>query len=735
MSEKANLLALSGKVNLPLFGDITHFILESAKASREQIRELSHHCVLFDMEWEPAPVQEKYNFLYLGELLERYEERFGMPLPDLRAIALALGFTNGLLTKEMFVGSQKRDFVEKIKKQADKDIYLTGALYLLGEDAPGHERALLGTEYTATEELIFAMSIFHPDFQSHFQHFKQQLLRLLGKGRTIPVIGNLLLFSWFIREAGPLIKTLRTKDAALFRALCSLQKSFVRPGCHQHDVLLAEGYTTLEIAYANVLAVRSQIFDGEISGLSVVAEKIVVELFRNAIPREEPFPPEVYDQFTLLFRQFEKFHIKCHGAYSLMETLEEQVVIGNPQTFMWLSSLAALSNPIFRCFDILEPKWDSLVALGPEKYEDLFWLSLHEGMASEEIKQRVARYDALTGASYVKACCKEYFHRSFRLLVDKEVIDLWEFFCSNLDEVGQAKDPQVMECIGTYLEKKFSVWSFRFYERFIAEYGIQEIERFFSGNRARIFSPLVEKRYGYGKTDLLLTLHRDFLSEEEHRKVLGWLQEYYFMEQPASYMMLVKAVLSDRFAPTLLTAEEQRALFLLLMEQGRLDSGERNALKRRYSTPEELQAEADAETRKRQEQEQKWEADRVRMVQESYAQCREGFKSVYRFLDGYRYDGKNRLTACEMVSVGLDKRLKDAAYTLDCQELGWFLKICGVLSAHKSIKLEEVENYLQMIKEEDDRDNENNGGRGRVSGTCPHDCKDGKGQTRPALAS
>lgn len=424
MSEKANLLALSGKVNLPLFGDITHFILESAKASQEQIRELSRRCVLFDRERESAPVQERYNFLYLGELLERYEERFGMPLPDLRAIALALGFTNGLLTKEMFVGSQKKDFVEKIKKQADKDIYLTGALYLLGGDAPSHERALLGMEYTATEELIFAVSVFHPDFPSSFQHFKPQLLRLLGKGRTVPVIGNLLLFGWFIREAGPLVKTLRTKDAALFRALCTLQKSFVRPGCHQHDILLAEGYTTLEIAYANVLAVRSQLFDGEISGLSVVAEKIVVELFRNAIPREEPFPPEVYDQFTLLFRQFEKFHIKCYSAYNLMETLEEQVVIGNPQTFMWLSSLAALSNPIFRCFDILKPKWDSLVALGPEKYEDLFRLSLHDSMTAEEIKPRIERYAALAGTNYIEACCEKGYGRSFHMLVEKGVIDL-----------------------------------------------------------------------------------------------------------------------------------------------------------------------------------------------------------------------------------------------------------------------------------------------------------------------
>lgn len=356
MSEKARLLALSGKVNLPLFGDITRFILESAEASQEQIRELSHRCVLFEMEQEPAPIQEKYSFLYLGELLERYEERFGMPLPDLRAISLALGFTNGLLTKEMFVGSQKKDFMEKIKKQADKDIYLTGALYLLGKDVPSHERALLGMEYTITKELIFAVSIFHPDFPSSFQHFKPQLLRLLGKGRTVPVIGNLLLFGWFIRETDPLVKTMRTKDAALFRALCSLQKSFVRPGYHLHDVLLAEGYTTLEIAYANVLAVRSQLFNGEISASSVVAEKIVIEMFRNAIPREEPFSSEIYDQLTPLFRQFEKFHIKCHGVYTLRDALEGQAEIGHAATFMWLSSLVNQPSPLFGCFDILEPK-------------------------------------------------------------------------------------------------------------------------------------------------------------------------------------------------------------------------------------------------------------------------------------------------------------------------------------------------------------------------------------------
>lgn len=185
-----------------------------------------------------------------------------------------------------------------------------------------------------------------------------------------------------------------------------------------------------------------------------------------------------------------------------------------------------------------------MVALGPEKYEDLFWLSLHEGMTAEEIKPRIERYAALAGTSYIEACCEKGYGRSFHMLVEKGVIDLWDLFSSNLDDSGQAIHPQTMERIAKYLKGQFSMHAFRFYERFFAEYGISGFRQFFNTEREWLFSPLVEKRYGYGKTDLLLTLHRDFLSEEEHREVLGWLQEYYFMEQPASYMMLVKAYCS-----------------------------------------------------------------------------------------------------------------------------------------------------------------------------------------------
>lgn len=78
MSEKVRLRSLGEKVNLTLFHEIVGFILETASATLEQTRDLANRCLLFNPVQQKPALQEKYGVLYLGELLERYEERFGM---------------------------------------------------------------------------------------------------------------------------------------------------------------------------------------------------------------------------------------------------------------------------------------------------------------------------------------------------------------------------------------------------------------------------------------------------------------------------------------------------------------------------------------------------------------------------------------------------------------------------------------------------------------------------------
>lgn len=164
----------------------------AAKANYTQTAELRKLCI-FPLSANSSTddaMQRDYGFLYLGELLERYEERFGMTLPDRRAIALALGYTKDIVTPEMFVGSQRGDFIQSVRRNAENDVYLTGALYLIhgGESsAVVIENHLKEWAYTRTEELIFAMSLF-PDPEQALSQFSDQLITLLGKGRTFPYL-------------------------------------------------------------------------------------------------------------------------------------------------------------------------------------------------------------------------------------------------------------------------------------------------------------------------------------------------------------------------------------------------------------------------------------------------------------------------------------------------------------------------------------------------------------------
>lgn len=133
MANSIEMKAYEAQINLPLLNDIVTFVIDAAKADYTQKEAIVNRCILWDYNACNNEFQHKYGFLYLGELLERYESRFGMPVQDRRAIALALGFTNAITTKEMFVENQRSEFLQELHRYAGEDVYLTGALYLLNE--------------------------------------------------------------------------------------------------------------------------------------------------------------------------------------------------------------------------------------------------------------------------------------------------------------------------------------------------------------------------------------------------------------------------------------------------------------------------------------------------------------------------------------------------------------------------------------------------------------------------
>jgi len=129
-----NFTAFNGQVNIVLFNDIVEFVAGTAANAHDLVLHHLKTTHLWYAQTSNENIQRHYGFRYFGELLERYEERFGSNIADIRAIALAMAYTKDLLTDEMFVGRQKSDFLRKIKKLSRTDVFLKGALYRLRKD-------------------------------------------------------------------------------------------------------------------------------------------------------------------------------------------------------------------------------------------------------------------------------------------------------------------------------------------------------------------------------------------------------------------------------------------------------------------------------------------------------------------------------------------------------------------------------------------------------------------------
>ena len=82
----------------------------------------------------------------------------------------------------MFVGNQRNDFIQKLRRTAGTDVYLQGALYLLETDAFRRRTRLdelAAREYARTEEALFVLSLFN-DPETGYQAMRPQLTRLFG---------------------------------------------------------------------------------------------------------------------------------------------------------------------------------------------------------------------------------------------------------------------------------------------------------------------------------------------------------------------------------------------------------------------------------------------------------------------------------------------------------------------------------------------------------------------------
>jgi hypothetical protein len=706
MLSQTELKAFSSEINLDLLNDVVAFVRDTSEADRTQKRNILQEGILLTPNTSSSAFQKKYGFLYLGELLERYELRFKCPIQDFRAIALALGYTRDLVTDSMVVGSQKADFIRRLKRRAENDFYLMGALYLLsrskGNDAVLESKLIEAPD--STEKLIFILSLL-PNFEHAFPRVQNQLLCALSAKRTMPVLGNMKIFSWLIENLIPFSKQIKGKDVALFRALATLPTSFIKPGSKHHTVLLECGYSSLEIAYMNTLSVLMITVPDTPQLSTVVIQKMVVSLFREVFANESALPSSVYEQLSEIFRMYYHFRPRCYGVSLLSDALKEAPLISTPETFRWFAGLTNVQHPVLRNFDILNTKWDGLVSeLDSIEYRYLFEISLSEKMDAADIQKRLDRYEALTGTSYLAIFRNELNCSQFSLLVKKELVNLWQLFQESLDGDGNVKYPHMLTHIRLELCGISTIYAYQFYEKFIEQYGIQGLKHFWPHNYSNSLESLFSRTgYSHSVQDTLtLTVQRDFLDETGEQRLFQWLEAYVFAYDPKIYLSLTVAALQHENIMKLFPIEQRKALFQMVIALPDLAAREKNALKKKYLTAEELQAEQDAKKAAELEAKRQRNLEIQEDVRSDYDSISSGTVSdVWKFLDRMEYRFEKQPMANRIVYEHLSDLVFKLNQEATSHELSCFFLICAKLVDQGNMDFEEAKNYICKIGEGD----------------------------------
>lgn len=746
-----NLTAFQTEVSIPLFNAVFAFIVKTSAADAAPVIKRLEQTHLWYSHSANDNIQEQYGFRYFGELLERFEDKAGSDVRDIRAIALALAYAKNLLTDDMVVGKQKINFIKKITLISEDDIYLKGALYLLSKDDENSElllEELAQKKYQRTEEVIFILSLYD-NFKQAFEILKPQLLSLLGASRNIPLIGNVGIISWFVKRLDTILKEFRSKDMALFRALSELPVSFVKSGSRPYEILIANNYTPEEIIYANSVILLYKPVKNTLYINSITAEKIAVEMWKTYINSEHTHSGEVYAYLTWLFKTYEKFEIKIQGFTGIFGAVREDIKLANPQTFIWLYGMFANKSygyydspyhnwtSIFR-FDIADEKWDSLASeLDSDKYLRLFneQLIRNKEHTSEQVKSYIQKYDTLTKSSYLKLfeIDHDYNYKTvFGLLVEKGLIYLQDAFaiCNSVEgteEKTSKSDIPMMKYIGDYIRGIHSREAFDFFKYFFGKYDFDHMISLFidkpdSYNRnSRYFEEAFyhgpPQYHGDNKKNRI-EIERSFLSADEHRELFSWLDKYMCLYSPEKYIEFSVLMLLEPFIATLYPKDELRRVYDMVcgIEKNALPQNVQNLLtqnihklKEIFLTEEELQAEHEAETIRIEKQKQLDILKHSQDLRDEYEKINNGsFKSLSKFWGNHKYSIRDENEVMRIIKGGIDDLLKSKNYTLDPQETGRFIQLSGKLIEESILTLTEFTQHIIKIKEENNNVTDNN---------------------------
>lgn len=697
--EKIEYVAYEKLINIDLFNKIITFITSTrnSEGTLDILREIEKKCIWFKQNIE-STIQEEYKFQYFGELLERYEERIGNNIKDIRAIALALGYASKLVEDYMIIGTQLVDFINKIKSIAENDLYLKAALYLYDNNKYYiYSEELIDKEYTNTEDIIFALSIFYERIEDFFAHKRKQIMKLIGKDKSISIFGNVGIYAWLIKNIYPLIYKDRKKDIAVLKAFIKIPTGFQQEDTTVYNELINNGYSKEEIAYLNYLILYYSTVPNNVRlGNSIVEEKIAINLCIILINSENSYEKHIYNLIRKILEKYDKFDIKCYGYSRIKDAIEYKINVKNPITFAEL--YYELGNKLYS-FNILDEKWDIVATeADSEKYERIFdYFLLFSKYNKEKLNECINKYNRLTNKNYIESFFKYKYNREsiFKLLVESNIILLKDIFEYVLANNQQKRESHLAEYIKGINNKK----SFEFLKYILRlnKYNIVEISEL-----GFCFEELMGRYVYYYDDEKIydIDIERKFLDTKEQKILFNCLEKFIFYKKPKAYLGFLKAALESDIILKFFKKAEIRKLYLNLCEI-KPKTYKIESMQEKYLTAEEMN---NIREQKRIEKELKEEQklfeakERVRKKFNEMTD-KNGFENLYKFCDRYEFYDTERKFSIELAKKYILDNINK--FKKENREIVYFMEILKFFMEKNELTLTEfTEITYEYIKEE-----------------------------------
>lgn len=690
------------KINLELYNAFVGLVVGCCKDTHMAAWFQNYRRLLIWQEINTSDYFDQYQLRYPGEVLERFGEKIGSDLRNLRALALALGRTVPLQSSEMFIGKQRIAFIQKVRQKAAGDPYLQGALCLLETSEATRQNmvdTLMQAEYNRTEEALFVLSLLD-DTAEGYRQMRDQLIRLFGPGRTISLIGNAGVLEWFIFLYAKEIKGQRKKADQVLRTLLKFPYTQMKPGSREFAILTEAGYNTEEIVMANALLLDNTLLPDKLPLEGIKAEKIAVSCCEMLLNREQDLPEPYYEYLTWLMRRYDRFGIQYQGYAGIKQALCDRVKPTAPKTLIWLWKYW---KDLPLRFDVFDTRYDLLARELPvEQYTILFTKQMLRirketpGKRWRPVKRWMRRYRKLTGRNYCDAFVKWFpeDYPAFQLLVEQKTLNLWTCFEQSK---GQEERKYLLDHLRYYGMAVQSRTCFRFVRRLLEYYSFPELEECF-GQTLKFHEYFLERtnRYNY---KINLQIGRGFLTPEEKRQLFDWIETSCFLTAPDKYTELAWAAIRSPEIQTLYDKKELASVLRQLLSEKAppIDRYELKNLKEQLYAADELdreRQEAAAESAR---------AERIRR-EENHQRQVEGLRKSYdgtlESLLKYTsscYRSEERTEAWKLVYDLLMQWKTGSLRSCSTLELQSFFEICAGLLEYETRPKNEILSLIERM--------------------------------------